>query len=112
MRPGKIFRPTGRSVPLYPTERRSEPDLVYSRVFNRETFFVVCVDLDEKLTEVANFYNIYTPWLVIFGEKVWLAEIRNRTLMDLTPWAPWDKDYKHNAELLKDYKHHVRIPSD
>lgn len=107
MKPGKIFRPYDLSVRIWPYPRESGK-YGLSHLFNNEVFIVIAVELNQEQKKLANEFNVISPWVVLFKEKVWLADIHNRKLMDLTPWAPWDPQYEHNQDLIKDFKHYVR----
>jgi len=113
MRPGKLFTPTEAPIKLYPTTRTAKglPEKS-STIGIGGLFFVVAVDLDKKFTKVVNYHDLRSPWLVLYKEEVWLAEFYGRSIIDLTPWAPWEEGYKHNSDLLECFKQYVVPCSD
>jgi hypothetical protein len=109
MRPGKLFIPTASPIYLFPTIRvDSGPPGTFSTIGLDRPFFVIDPKPEGELKKVANWYDLHRPWLVLYREKVWLAEIDGKLIFDVTPYAPWDKDYEHNAIVLENYKRLVR----
>lgn len=112
MRPGKIFRPTDAPVPMFPIELESDGTPVgrFTHAYPHHVFLVIAVDeeLSKEHKRIANWHDLQNAWVVLFNEKVYLAEVHKRRLMDLTPFAPWDTRYECNAELIEDYRQHVR----
>jgi len=116
MRPGKLFAPTDFPIQLVSVNcfdnTRRRPRRSYNSIGVGELFFVVSVELDEKLHKAANYHDLKSPWLVLYKEKVWLAETFNKSMVDLTPWAPWDKNCKHNDSLKRAFRHFVKPCND
>lgn len=93
MRPGKLMR-FQHNATIYPNFMKETSG---KRVPAFTKFLVISVK-PEKYEKIVNWYDLKSPWLILVEDKLRLVDVRNRSLMDVTPFLdkngePYWPDY-------------------